>query len=427
MAGDDPFGLYDSTQRTAILRPRPGGGHAPPAINSPPAMDRPNVWPKAFGQEISLVKAAEPLLALAPCLQTHQAPEDPDELQAKVRTEIQRFVQTAANAGMPNETIQAGSYALCALIDDVILNTPWGARSRWPAQRLAADLHQDVDAGRGFFRKLDELVLAPDRNQDVIELMYVCLAMGFEGVYRVDPPAGRSLAEIKSEIYRLLVGLGSQVDRSLSPNWQGANVGLGAVQRSVPPWTAGVAALALLAILYAGFSVRLAGYSDDVAGDLPTTDPVSLARIAPPAPPPPPAPVMIQAREEFLGSEQREGLVDVTVRGADLVVSFRGEGLFSSGSSHVQTPLLDRIKRVGQALEARAGAVIVVGHTDSVGSSAVNVALSKKRAAAVARELDLSDPARLTVEGVGDTQPIASNETAEGRRRNRRIEIVVPR
>ncbi|MGI9500794.1 MAG: type IVB secretion system protein IcmH/DotU, partial [Geminicoccaceae bacterium] len=168
------------------------------------------------------------MLALAPCLQTHTPPRDVNELHAKVKAELERFVDSAAHTGASREDVQNGSYSLCALIDDVILNTPWGARSHWPSQRLAAEMHQEVDAGRGFYQKLDELQRAPDRHQGVLELMYACLAMGFEGIYRVDPPRGRTLAQIKEDIYRLLSRFGSQVDRSLSPRWQGANVGLAA-------------------------------------------------------------------------------------------------------------------------------------------------------------------------------------------------------
>ena len=97
--------------------------------------------------------------------------------------------------------VSLGRYALCALLDDIVLNTPWGPRSRWPSQRLAAVFHQDVDAGRGFFRELEQAERAPERHRDLLELMYACLAMGFEGVYRVNPPAGRTLQQIKEDLY----------------------------------------------------------------------------------------------------------------------------------------------------------------------------------------------------------------------------------
>ena len=440
MSTDDPFGLHDLTQRTAIARPRPGGVGPDLAAMAPSVAASPSIpWPGTANPD-TLLKAAEPLLALAPRLRTHVPPRDVDHLYAKVKSEVERFAHSAAGTRQPEGDVALARYALCALLDDIVLNTPWGPRTRWPSQRLAAVFHQDVDAGRGFFRELEQAERAPERHRDLLELMYACLAMGFEGVYRINPPAGRTLQQIKEDLYRLLGRFRSQVDRSLSPHWEGSGVALAAPQRAVPTWAAGIAALGLLAILYAGFSYRLAGYGDDVAYDLPSAEPVSLARIgvAPPPPPPPPpvAPVVVQATQSldgFLAAERREGLVEVFDRGRDIVVLLRGEGLFDSGSAEVRSSFLGTIARIGQALEDRAGIVRVVGHSDNVPIKTArfpsNYELSQARAASVARALarELSDSSRLRVEGLADTQPIASNATPEGQRRNRRIEIIVPR
>ncbi len=70
----------------------------------------------------------------------------------------------------------------------------------------------------------------------------------------------------------------------------------------------------------------------------------------------------------------------------------------------------------------------IEGHTDSTGTKAGNQALSRQRADAVVAWLVKSGvaPARLTAAGLGDTQPIADNTTADGRARNRRVELVKP-
>jgi type VI secretion system protein ImpK len=120
-------------------------------------------------------------------------------------------------------------------------------------------------------------------------------------------------------------------------------------------------------------------------------------------------------------------------RGRDVVVLLRGEGLFESASADVRPTFLPTLRRIGQALEDRAGVVRVVGHSDNVpirtSRFPSNWELSQARAASVARELarEMSDASRLRVGGLADTQPIVSNATAEGRQRNRRIEILVPR
>jgi outer membrane protein OmpA-like peptidoglycan-associated protein len=72
-------------------------------------------------------------------------------------------------------------------------------------------------------------------------------------------------------------------------------------------------------------------------------------------------------------------------------------------------------------------AVVVQGFTDSTGSEEHNLALSERRATAVMRFLvDRGiEPARMTALGYGEDHPIASNETAEGRSRNRRVSILL--
>jgi outer membrane protein OmpA-like peptidoglycan-associated protein len=71
--------------------------------------------------------------------------------------------------------------------------------------------------------------------------------------------------------------------------------------------------------------------------------------------------------------------------------------------------------------------VQVEGHTDSVGSDDFNQTLSEKRAEAVRDFLVSNDVARdsITAKGFGKSRPVVSNDTAEGRQRNRRVELVV--
>ncbi|KJF92728.1 membrane protein [Photobacterium angustum] len=73
--------------------------------------------------------------------------------------------------------------------------------------------------------------------------------------------------------------------------------------------------------------------------------------------------------------------------------------------------------------------IVVVGYTDSKGSEAYNMKLSEKRAAAVAEALRSHlniDGDRITSEGRGESDPVATNKTAEGRAANRRVEIIAP-
>ncbi len=70
---------------------------------------------------------------------------------------------------------------------------------------------------------------------------------------------------------------------------------------------------------------------------------------------------------------------------------------------------------------------LLAGHTDSTGSEEYNLELSQRRAQSVANFLTTQnvDPARFSVEGYGQSDPVASNDTAEGRAQNRRVEVAI--
>jgi type VI secretion system protein ImpK len=90
------------------------------------------------------------------------------------------------------------------------------------------------------------------------------------------------------------------------------------------------------------------------------------------------------------------------------------------------------MERIGKALQDQPGRAIITGHTDNVPIKKSlrfpsNYHLSVARAETVKAIVvaELSDPSRVTSEGRGETEPVADNKTPEGRKRNRRIELIV--
>lgn len=124
---------------------------------------------------------------------------------------------------------------------------------------------------------------------------------------------------------------------------------------------------------------------------------------------------------------QLEGTgVTVTRVGETIVLSMPGSATFSSGSSNVESkfqPVLDSVVLVLD--EFSQTYVDIIGHTDSKGSKEYNQRLSEKRAKSVARYLESSAviTERVMADGMGEDDPIANNDTREGRAMNRRVEI----
>ncbi|KFZ32119.1 membrane protein [Pseudidiomarina salinarum] len=126
-------------------------------------------------------------------------------------------------------------------------------------------------------------------------------------------------------------------------------------------------------------------------------------------------------RDELAGSG-----IEVIREGDNIRLQMANNITFRTDSSSVNPsfePVLSDVARVLQKYEKTT--MIVEGHTDSTGTSEYNQQLSENRAAAVAAELmeDGVDRRRLTAIGYGESQPIASNDTAAGRQENRRVEL----
>lgn len=122
--------------------------------------------------------------------------------------------------------------------------------------------------------------------------------------------------------------------------------------------------------------------------------------------------------------------VDVIRQGDDLILRMPSNVTFPVDRYDIQPEFRSTLDGVAQTLSSYEQTYIdVLGHTDSDGSDAYNQALSERRAGAVADYLAMRGVARarMGVRGYGETAPIASNATADGKAQNRRVEIkVVP-
>ena len=130
------------------------------------------------------------------------------------------------------------------------------------------------------------------------------------------------------------------------------------------------------------------------------------------------------ARASTLAAQLAELQAKPTERGMVLTL---GDVLFDTARSTLKPGAMRTVDQLAQFLESNpAQKILVEGHTDSVGSDASNRELSLRRAQAVQQALtDRRISAdRVEINGLGEGYPVASNDSAEGRQRNRRVEVI---
>lgn len=138
--------------------------------------------------------------------------------------------------------------------------------------------------------------------------------------------------------------------------------------------------------------------------------------------------VYVDRQQQDLEAGLRGTGATVERRGDDLIVMLPADVTFAFDKSDIRPRFYGVLSRFADTINAYPGTDIeVVGHTDSVGSDGYNLGLSERRGRAVADFLvtQSTDPARLVVEAMGETEPVASNATVDGRAANRRVELIV--
>jgi chemotaxis protein MotB len=124
--------------------------------------------------------------------------------------------------------------------------------------------------------------------------------------------------------------------------------------------------------------------------------------------------------------------ISIDSDGNEVTIRLMGESTFDSGSAEIKPELKPLLKKIVDVLRLSPGDIIIAGHTDNVpiikGPYKSNLRLSAARASAVA-EFFINqahiNPKRISTMGFGEFRPIESNDTALGRQKNRRVEIIV--
>ena len=428
----DPFAAYEADR--TVIKPSAGRGArtvtptpAAPAQPGPAAVPLPDL--PAHASLNPLVQAAAPLLSAAPRLRATARHANPAALRAQLVDSIQRFEASARQQGLPNEQVIAARYILCTLIDESASSTPWGGSGAWSSQSLLVHFHNESWGGEKVFQLLTRLAETPAQHRNLLELVYAALSLGFEGRYRVMNDGKAQLDSVRERLAGKLRELAGPAERTLSPQWQGVAAAPARLTDGLPLWVVAAALGALLLILFLVLRLTLNAQTDATFTALQGLD-TRVAAAPAAAPPAVPAAAPPPRLAALLKADIDAGAVEVKDLADRSIVTLRGDGVFNPGSADVTSSAKPMFERIGAALNQVPGPVLIAGHTDNQPIRTLrfpsNWHLSKDRAASVKALLAASvKPDRLTAEGHADTEPVADNSAAEGRARNRRVEITL--
>lgn len=204
-----------------------------------------------------LVAVASALLSEMVRLQQSYEREDLFALKDRLTSEIKRFEHRALQEGAESSQVMAARYVLCTALDEAVVTTPWGNESEWSQMSLLSSFHNETFGGEKFFQLLERLSRDPVKHLPMLELMYICMSLGFEGKYRVLPRGMLELESLRDSLYRQIRQLRGDIPRDISPHWEGLTEGRRRLIRIVPLWLVALFTLICLGVLFGVFTWML--------------------------------------------------------------------------------------------------------------------------------------------------------------------------
>jgi type VI secretion system protein ImpK len=187
---------------------------------------------------------------------------DAPKLKSRVSDMFDKFESNARQQGFDNEKIHSAKFALVAFLDETIISSEWTDKDEWLTEPLQIKYFETFNAGEEFFSNVQELRQKISVNEDVLEIYYLCLSLGFKGKYQLHSPEvlRRIIEDLNLELhpdaYR-------SID-TLSPNGKPKQSIVQTVKVGLPLWTYPLGAMVFLIIFYIILSLSISGELDSV-------------------------------------------------------------------------------------------------------------------------------------------------------------------
>lgn len=164
-----------------------------------------------------IVDAASYLFTVMGQLKASKAHRPLSKLQKELIHEINTFQESIKAHGYNTEYLLVCRYIICATLDDLVDATIWGGHGHWDDYSLLGAFNQDIRHEEKFFSIMERSVKEPDYYIDLMELMYLCLSMGYRGRYRSMEHDPSELEQITNSLYKHISAYRGSFSKTLSP------------------------------------------------------------------------------------------------------------------------------------------------------------------------------------------------------------------
>lgn len=179
-------------------------------------------------------------------------PGQPDQLRKEISLLLQELDGRSKRRGFSEEDVKAARYALCALLDETILNSRWQFKDQWAERPLQLEYFGEHMAGERFFELMERVRSKGSRKVDLLEVFCITLILGFQGKFKLR--GGDELRNLIRELIGEILGHRGGSPRGLAPHWAIPEEPAERPPQIVPRWV-WITALASIALVILVFVV----------------------------------------------------------------------------------------------------------------------------------------------------------------------------
>ncbi|MCA2015837.1 type IVB secretion system protein IcmH/DotU [Vibrio tritonius] len=215
-----------------------------------------------------LIDAATPLFGLSLRVRSLSDCDNIEQIYQQTIEEIKAIEIELSEQGFEHAILMAYRYILCAFLDEAVMGTEWGSSSVWAEHSMLSRFHNETWGGEKVFTILGRLEDDPLRYQLLLEFIYHCLVLGFEGKYRVIEGGHVERERVIARLHEMLNGLEEKPLEALTSATDHVVQSKYKLSTQLPIWSVFAGFVVLWIGVFIGYTYLLHEKTSDVLNQL---------------------------------------------------------------------------------------------------------------------------------------------------------------